>query len=167
MLFRFERVLAALLYGSRWILAPCYFGLYGALIVILIEFFRELAHAFVGFPDLTGPEVILVALRLIDLLLVGNLVLIMSFAGVETLVDESVVEVIADRPAWIGKVDFGGLKLKAVASVVAIATVQLLETLMNIEGAEKSTLIWQVLILLSFALVGVLLAWMDRLTAER
>jgi uncharacterized protein (TIGR00645 family) len=159
---RSEQALAALLYGSRWIMAPCYLGLIAALVSILVEFFRELLHAAAGFADMTSAAVILAVLKLIDLLLVGNLVLIMIFAGVETLVTRAAD---AGRPEWMGKVDFSGLKLKVVASIVAIAAVQLLETFMDVAAATPQTVLWQVIILVAFVVAGVLLAWMDRLSA--
>jgi len=159
---RFEHLLAALLYGSRWLMAPAYVGLVAALIGILVEFFRELAGAAGGFADMSSAALILAVLKLIDLLLIGNLVQIMIFAGVETLVARAAD---ADRPQWMGKVDLGGLKLKVVASIVAIAAVQLLETFMDIAEATPQTVLWQVVILLAFVLAGVLLAWMDRLSA--
>jgi uncharacterized protein (TIGR00645 family) len=160
---KFQRILAGVLYGSRWILAPAYVGLVVALLSILVEFFRELVHGIAGFADMTSAAVILAVLKLIDLLLVGNLVLIMIFAGVETLVARAADD---ERPQWMGKVDFSGLKLKVVASIVAIASVQLLETFMDPASVAPQTILWQVVILLAFVVAGLLLAWMDRLSAE-
>jgi uncharacterized protein (TIGR00645 family) len=96
---KLEQVLAAILYGSRWIMAPCYLGLVAALVAILVAFFRELVHAAGDFAGMTSAAVILAVLKLIDLLLVGNLVLIMIFAGVETLATRTAD---ADRPQWMG-----------------------------------------------------------------
>lgn len=159
---KLEQVLAAILYGSRWIMAPCYLGLVAALVAILVAFFRELVHAAGDFAGMTSAAVILAVLKLIDLLLVGNLVLIMIFAGVETLATRTAD---ADRPQWMGKVDFSGLKLKVVASIAAIASVELLETFMDPTAVTPQTVLWQVVILLAFVVAGVLLGWMDRLSA--
>jgi len=157
---RIERALAALLYGSRWLLAPCYVGLVAALVGVLVEFFRELVQAVIGFSTMGSSAVILAALKLIDLLLVGNLVLIMLFAGVETLAARRAE---AARPRWMGKLDFGGLKLKVMASIAAIASVHLLETFFDVEAISPLTISWEIAILLVFAVAAVLLAWMDRL----
>jgi uncharacterized membrane protein YqhA len=43
----------------------------------------------------------------------------------------------------------------------------LLETSMNVSAADELNVIWQILILLTFVVSGVALAWMDRLTAGR
>src|SRR5580704_9586586 len=161
---KFEHFLTTALYGSRWVMAPFYLGLVAVLAVIVVAFFRELIHAVPGLGGVGNAEVILAVLKLIDLLLVGNLVLIMIFAGAKTLIGRAAE---AERPEWMGKVDFGDLRFRFVVSIIAIAAVQLLETSMNVSAADELNVIWQILILLTFVVSGVALAWMDRLTAGR
>jgi uncharacterized protein (TIGR00645 family) len=161
---KFEHLLTRALYGSRWVMAPFYLGLVAVLAVIVVAFFRELIHAVPGLGGVGNAEVILAVLKLIDLLLVGNLVLIMIFAGAKTLIGRAAE---AERPEWMGNVDFGDLRFRFVVSIVAIAAVQLLETSMNVSAADELNVIWQILILLAFVVSGVALAWMDRLTAGR
>ena len=43
-----ERIAERLFFSSRWLLAPIYLGLSLALIVLGIQFFMELFHAFDG-----------------------------------------------------------------------------------------------------------------------
>jgi uncharacterized protein (TIGR00645 family) len=105
-------------------------------------------------------------LKLIDLVLIANLVLIMISAGIGTL---GAVVASAEHSGWgefVGKVDFSGLKLKVVASLIAIAAVDLLESFVEIATTPKSDVLWQIAILMAFVVSGVLLAWMDRLVAE-
>jgi uncharacterized protein (TIGR00645 family) len=163
---RLETVIAGLLIASRWLMAPLYLGLIAALIVVGVEFFEELAHTVMGFASLDADAVILATLKLIDLVLVANLVLIMISAGIGTL---GSVASNAEHAGWaefMGKVDFSGLKLKVVVSLVAIAAVDLLESFVEINTANKTDLFWQIAILATFVLTGVLLAWMDRLATE-
>lgn len=164
MLQNIERYIVWTLRASRWLMAPLYLGLIGAMGIILAEFCRELAHTVAGFGALTMDGVNLAALKLIDLVLVANLVFIMTAAGVQAL--GSSAEAPADRPDWMGKLDFNGLKFKILASIIAIASIELLETYMNIGSMNKADVVWKVVILLALALTGVLLAWMDRLGAE-
>jgi uncharacterized protein (TIGR00645 family) len=163
---RLETVIAGLLIASRWLMAPLYLGLIAALIVVGVEFFEELAHTVMGFASLDADSVILATLKLIDLVLVANLVLIMISAGIGTLgrVTSSVEH--AGWAEFMGKIDFSGLKLKVVVSLVAIAAVDLLESFVEISTANKTDLFWQIAILATFVLTGVLLAWMDRLATE-
>ncbi|HEV2335928.1 MAG TPA: YqhA family protein, partial [Stellaceae bacterium] len=92
------------------------------------------------------------------------LVFIMIAAGIQALA--STAEVAANRRDWMGKLDFTGLKFKILASIIAIASIELLETYMNIGSINKTDVLWKIVILLGLALAGVLLAWMDRLSAE-
>jgi uncharacterized protein (TIGR00645 family) len=157
------QIVATILIGSRWLMAPLYLGLIAALIVIGVEFFEELIHAIVGFTKLDADGTILGVLKLIDLVLIANLVLIMITAGIGTLTS---IERSEDDAPWMhfmGKVDFSGLKLKVIVSLVAIAAVDLLESFVEVATIDKTDLLWQIAILGTFVLTGVLLAWMDRL----
>ena len=49
-----------------------------------------------------------------------------------------------DRPDWMTKVDFGGLKQKLVTSIVAISAIQVLKAFMNIEHYDNTKLAWLV-----------------------
>jgi uncharacterized protein (TIGR00645 family) len=166
MLRRLEVLIAAALIASRWLMAPLYLGLIAALVVIGVEFFKELIQAIAGFAELGSTGVILAVLKLIDLVLIANLVLIMITAGVGTLGTGTSSR---DHPEWTeftGKVDFAGLKLKVVVSLVAIAAVDLLEDYIDVDAMNKADLLWRIAILMTFVVTGVLLAWMDRLAAE-
>lgn len=160
------QIVPTILIGSRWLMAPLYLGLIAALVVLIVEFFHELAAIVMQLGTLETAAFILAVLKLVDLVLLGNLLLIILFAGILTLGASIVAE---EHPHWsrfMGNVDFAGLKLKVLASLTAIAAVGLLETFVDIEQTAKSDVLWQIAILLAFVVVGVMLAWMDRL-AER
>jgi uncharacterized protein (TIGR00645 family) len=158
-----NKVIATVLTGSRWLMAPLYLGLIAALVVVVVEFFKELFHAIAGFVALSADGTILAVLKLIDLVLIGNLVLIMITAGIGTL--GSIPQNEHDEPLmqFMGKVDFSGLKLKVIVSLVAIAAVDLLESFVEVATIDKADLFWQIAILATFVVTGLLLAWMDRL----
>ena len=155
--------MAGVLRASRWLMAPLYLGLIAALVIVLVEFYRELAHAVAGFGEMTLEMVNLAVLRLVDLVLVGNLVFIMTAAGVRALASTAGA---ADGPDWMGKLDFSTLKFKILASIVAIASIELLETYLNMNSINKTDVLWKILILLALVTSGVLLAGMDRLRAD-
>src|ERR1700676_973354 len=159
MLRTVERLIAATLTASRWLMAPLYLGLIAALGIILVEFFRELARIITGFGEMTPEMVKLAVLKLVDIVLVGNLVVIMTAAGVQALASSAV----ADQRNWMGKLDFSGLKFKILASIVAIVAIELLETYMNIASTDNTEVFWKILILLPLVLSGVLLPWTVRL----
>ena len=161
-----ETVLERTLFASRWLMAPFYLGLAAALLALLVKFGQELVATA---PELLGMgvhEVILWILTLIDLSLVANLLLMVIFSGYENFVSHMHTDNNADRPAWMGTIDFSGMKLKLVASIVAISAIQLLKYFMTIEKADPEKLLWLVIVHLTFVVSGVLLAFMDFLQAR-
>lgn len=66
----------------------------------------------------------------------------------------------------MGKIDFTGLKLKLLPSIVAISGIQVLKAFMNLENTTDRELLWLVGIHGVFVVTGVLLALTDRLSGE-
>jgi uncharacterized protein (TIGR00645 family) len=161
-----ERVL----FASRWILAPIYLGMVVALAIILVVFVRELITELMHIATMDAEQAILLALSLIDLSLTGNLLLIVMFSGYENFVSKIHVGEHEDRPSWMGTVDFSGLKIKLVASIVAISAIALLRAFLPLgeAGAEVDgrRVGWMVAIHLTFVVSGVLLALMDWITSK-
>jgi uncharacterized protein (TIGR00645 family) len=161
-----ERVL----FASRWILAPIYLGMVVALAVILVVFVRELVADLAHIPAMDAEQAILLSLSLIDLSLTGNLLLIVIFSGYENFVSKMHVGDHEDRPSWMGTVDFSGLKIKLIASIVAISAIALLRAFLPLgdTGAEVDgpRLRWMVAIHLTFVVSGVLMALMDWIASK-
>lgn len=159
------------LFASRWLMAPMYLGLTVALLMLLVIFFRELAYYVPQMMSLSPEKTILAVLTLIDLTLAANLLLIVMFSGYESFVSKFDFDVGTDRPGWMGKVDFGGLKMKLIASIVAISAIHLLKRFMEIGDPttpppDEGHLFWLTVIHMSFVLSGVLMALMDWLQAR-
>lgn len=165
-----ERWLETGLFASRWLMAPIYVGLVGALVALIVVFFQEIAHAVPHLLEMHAEDAILLALSLIDLSLAANLVLIVIFSGYENFVSKIDTASHEDRPEWMGTVDFSGLKQKLIASIVAISGIALLKAFLEVSDADKSldqeNLMWLVIIHLTFVGSGVLLALMDFLTSK-
>lgn len=158
---RIENAMEQFLFTSRWLMAPFYLGLVVALALLLLKFIQEIIHFMPNILDMKETDLILWILSLIDLSLAGNLLLIVIFSGYENFVSKMHVGEHEDKPSWLGKVDFGGLKLKLVASIVAISAIQLLKTFMDISHVSKEQAFWQVVVHITFVISGVLLAVMD------
>jgi uncharacterized protein (TIGR00645 family) len=165
---KFERTL----FASRWLMAPMYLGLAIALGMLTVIFLKEMAYYLPQMLELTAEKMILVALTLIDLTLAANLLLIVMFSGYESFVSKFDFDVGEDKPGWMGKVDFGGLKMKLIASIVAISGIHLLKRFMEISDIDtaqaygETELKWLVIIHLTFVASGVLMALMDWLQAK-
>lgn len=161
-----EKAIEHGLFASRWVMAPFYIGLVGALLILLYSFFMELVHLAMNITSLTQSDAVLGALSLIDLSLAGNLVIIVIFSGYENFVSKIDVGDRDDQPEWRGKVDFASLKLKLVASIVAISGIHLLKVFMNVKQVPENEIKWMVIIHLVFVVSGVMLAAMDSIAVR-
>lgn len=161
-----ERWLERGLFWSRWLLAPLYLGLAASLVLILVAFARTFARLLMGSLTADSDTTIIGALSLIDLALLANLVLIVMFSAYETFVSRLHLDGTADKPAWIGHVDFAGMKLKLMASIVAISAIALLEDFMHVQDASNRDLGWHVGIHLTFVVSALVLALMDRVGGD-
>src|ERR1700721_373105 len=128
-----ERIVEALIFGSRWLLAPIYVGLAAALIVLLVKFVQHAGELLLHVLTTDGEDTIIGILGLIDLALMATLVLMVMFAGYENFVSKRGLAGHKDKPGWMDHVGFGDLKLKLMASIVAISAIQVLESFMNID----------------------------------
>src|SRR5215813_12678218 len=157
-----ERGIERLIYASRWLMAPLYLGLAAALTILVITFFRELIVALPALYTMEEKQIILLVLTLIDISLAGNLVLIILFSGYENFVSKiEAAHDDVDRPEWMGTLDFSGLKIKLVASIVAISAIHLLKVFMNLGEYGDEQTRWFVIIHLTFVLSGIGFAVMD------
>ena len=190
-----EHFLEVLIFNSRWLLAPFYLGLMIGMVILLVKFFQEFVHLIPHTLDSSESDVVLAILTLVDMSLVANLLLIIVFSGYENFVSKIDTAGHEDRPDWMGKVDFSGLKMKVIASIVAISAIELLKAFVNIGAqldamalaiatgaaatgaavapagdwtwtpADKS-LLWKVVIHVVLVTSGVLFAIMDRVAGS-
>jgi uncharacterized protein (TIGR00645 family) len=160
---RIELLLESILFQSRWILAPFYLGLALTLLLMLAQFCKEFYIFVSKISSAHDADVILAVLGLIDLTFTANLVIIVIFSGYENFVSKIETDG-HDRPEWMTKVDFGGLKQKLMTSIVAISAIQVLRAFMNIgEQIDNVRLGWLVGIHFVFVLSMLLVVWADRL----
>lgn len=165
-LHRVEKGLEYVLFSSRWLLAPFYVGLALSLVVLLIKFMAELFHIASHAFTATESEVILGVLALVDLALTGSLLIIVIFSGYENFVSRIDHGDHKDWPEWMGKIDFSGLKLKLLSSIVAISAIQLLKQFMSLNTVSDRDLMWLVVIHVVFVASSVFLALSDRIAGH-
>ena len=161
--YRLERFM----FASRWLLAPFYIGLVGAIAILLFKFVKEFITLLPQVFTLDGGQIMVSVLTLVDVALVANLLLIIVFAGYENFVSKINTENSEDRPEWMGHVTFSDLKIKLIGSIVAISGIELLKAFVNIDNYSDKQIAWKFGLHLTFVLSGVLFAVMDRLTAGK
>jgi len=164
---KIESLLERFIFTSRWLLAPFYIGLVGAIALLLFKFIKE----FIGLLPVVmtgeGGQVMAGVLTLVDVTLVANLLVIIIFAGYENFVSKIDTGDHEDRPDWMGHVSFSDLKLKVIGSIVAISGIELLKDFVNVEAYTNQQLAWKVGLHMTFVVSGVAFALMDRLTAGK
>jgi uncharacterized protein (TIGR00645 family) len=160
------------IFWARWLLAPMYVGLIFVLAALAFKFVLAmitlLEHLFQNHEE----SFIIDLLGLLDLVLLGNLILIVLFAGYENFVSKiDTAKNSVDRPNWMGSVDFSGLKIKLIGSLVAISVIELLSNFISLSmepGQEIGEgLMWRIIIHLTFVVSGVLFAVMDWINDNR
>ena len=173
-----EHLLEVLIFNSRWLLAPFYLGLVAGIFILLIKFGQEFFHLVPHVMNGPESEIILAILTLVDMSLVANLLIIIIFSGYENFVSKIDTANHEDRPDWMGKVDFSGLKIKVIASIVAISAIELLKVFVDVgsgpeiaaaqtealvwTNADKA-IVWKVGIHILLVVSGVLFAIMDKI----
>lgn len=165
---RLEKVLESTIFNSRWLLAPFFFGLVISIILLLVKFIQEIFHLVAVVLPLDHSIVVIKILTLVDMCLVGSLLLMIIFSGYEIFVSKIHVENQEDKPSWMGKVDFSGLKLKVIGAIVAISAIDLLKTFVEMKVLDDSTepvVMWKVIIHMTFVISGVMFALMDRIAS--
>ena len=123
----FERLVESTVFYSRWLLAPMFVGLALGLVLLLVSFISEFVHFFSTDGMFHSKDTALFILELIDLTLIGSLVAMVAIAGYENFVSRIDFRDDLERPEWMGKVDFAGLKLKVISALVAISSFELLK----------------------------------------
>ena len=155
----FERVL----FASRFLLAPLYLALAISLVALLSKTGIHLYELLTQLPTLNDEAVLLSELGIVDLTLTASLVVIVFLSGYTNFVAPVVMRKNDGRPHWIAEIDFSELKLKLMASIVAISGIKLLEGFMNIEHEADRELYWLAGIHLTFVVSTIVLALAERI----
>lgn len=160
-----ERFLENVMYASRWLLAPVYFGLSLALVALALKFFQEIFHVLPNIFSMAEADLILVLLSLVDMTLVGGL--LVMFSGYENFVSQLDIAEGREKLNWLGKMDATSLKNKVAASIVAISSIHLLRVFMDAKNVPDNKLMWYVIIHLTFVLSAFVMGYLDRLTRHK
>src|SRR5690606_29294914 len=137
------RPIPALIFASRWLQLPLYLGLIVAQCVYVFQFWQELVHLLAlvwtkGRIDET--EIMLVVLRLIDVVMIANLLIMVIVGGYETFVSRLYLEGHPDQPEWLSHVNASVLKVKLATAIIGISSIHLLKTFINAEHLSNHTI---------------------------
>jgi uncharacterized protein (TIGR00645 family) len=164
------RILATLIFGSRWLQVPLYLGLIIAQCVYVFLFMKELIHL-IGHAGAFGEQqIMLIVLGLIDVVMISNLLVMVIVGGYETFVSRLKLEGHPDQPEWLSHVNASVLKIKLAMAIIGISSIHLLKTFIEAgnlgsEGARftEAGVMWQTLIHIVFILSAIGIAYVDYL----
>jgi len=162
-----ELFIEAIIFRSRWLLAPFFLGLIAATVALMLKFFKELVHLVVDLFGMSGSDVIISILSLVDTTLIAVLLFIIILSGYESFVSKLDFDDHEDRPGWMGKVGFSELKLKLIGAIVAISAVELLKVFIQMDLYTSTDIGWKIGIHVAFVLSGVLFALTDFINARK
>jgi uncharacterized protein (TIGR00645 family) len=167
---RHLRVLASLIFGSRWLQVPLYLGLIVAQCVYVFLFVKELSHLIMHASTFSEQQIMLLVLALIDVVMISNLLVMVIVGGYETFVSRLNLGGHPDQPEWLDHVNASVLKIKLAMAIIGISSIHLLKTFIeagNIgaEGAKftEAGVMWQTIIHVTFILSAMGIAWVDSL----
>jgi uncharacterized protein (TIGR00645 family) len=162
---KIESTLEKGLFASRWLLAPFYVGLVMAVLLLMAKFAMKFASVVGHFSEITSSALVVDILGLIDLALIANLLIIITFSGYESFVSKMDVDDHEDKPSWMGKVGFAELKMKVIGSIVAISAIELLRVFITMDNYDIEHVKWKIIMHATFVLSGFMFAvsdWLGR-----
>ena len=164
------KLLASLIFGSRWLQVPLYLGLIIAQGVYVFLFMKELVHLITHATDFGEQQIMLLVLGLIDVVMISNLLVMVIVGGYETFVSRLRLEGHPDQPEWLDHVNASVLKIKLAMAIIGISSIHLLKTFieagnLGMEGAKLSEagVMWQTIIHVTFILSAIGIAYVDYL----
>jgi uncharacterized protein (TIGR00645 family) len=164
-------LLPSLIFGSRWLQLPLYVGLIGAQAVYVLLFVKELWHLAANWQGVTEQQLMLAVLGLIDVVMISNLLVMVIVGGYETFVSRLNLSGHPDEPEWLSHVNASALKIKLAMAIIGISSISLLRTFIEASNLgsgrtvyTEASVMWQVLIHITFIASAIGIAWVDRLS---
>ncbi|MFJ7077843.1 IS21-like element helper ATPase IstB [Streptomyces sp. NPDC098781] len=151
------------LFATRWLQAPLYFGLVAAQGVYVYKFFNELwaliLRCVTG--QATETYVMLAVLKLVDVVMIANLLIMVIVGGYETFVSRIGLQGHRDQPEWLSHVNSNVLKVKLATAIVGISSVHLLQMFVDVHRTSHHSLLWGTVIHMAFIASAAILAYMS------
>jgi uncharacterized protein (TIGR00645 family) len=167
--------LPAIIFSSRWLQLPLYLGLIVAQGVYVVQFLRELWHllettllhggiseAAAAAGQSAETSIMLTVIGLIDVVMISNLLVMVIVGGYETFVSRLRLEGHPDQPEWLSHVNAAVLKVKLATAIIGISSIHLLATFIKAATLDEKTMLWQLLLHLTFVVSALVIALIDR-----
>ena len=132
--------LGYLIFMSRWLQAPLYFGLIVAQALYVWKFMEELWHLGSDITHLDEADFMLIVLGLVDVVMIANLLIMVIIGGYETFVSRLRLDDHPDQPEWFSHVNANVLKVKLAMAIIGISSIHLLKTFIDADKLSPETM---------------------------
>ncbi|WP_343154976.1 TIGR00645 family protein (plasmid) [Buchnera aphidicola (Pseudoregma panicola)] len=163
-----EKIIANIIYASRWLMFPVYIGLSFGFILLTLKFFQQVIFVIPEIFKMSESGLVLIVLSLIDIALVGGLLVMVMFSGYENFIMKmEEVKENKNRLSWMGTMDVNSIKNKVASSIVAISSVHLLRIFMNAEKILDNKIMWYVIIHITFIISAFGMSYIDKMSKKK
>jgi uncharacterized protein (TIGR00645 family) len=164
---KFESGLEYIIFASRWLQAPLYFGLIAVQLIYTYKFIVELFHVIGSASVSTEQQLILGILSLVDFTMVANLIAMVIIGGYATFVSKLNLDSHDDKPDWLDHIDPGAIKVKLASSLIGISSIHLLRSFIDISVADVEKIKWQIIIHMTFIASTLFLALSEYIMSKK
>lgn len=158
-----QNIFSKIIFASRWLQLPIYLGLIVVQGIYAYKFLKSLWNLVVNLGVMDENTIMLAVLNLIDVVMIANLLIMVIVGGYETFVSRLNVDDHPDQPEWLDHVNASVLKVKLSMAIISISSIHLLQTFINASKLSNDTMMWQVIIHISFILSAMGVAYTDKL----
>ncbi len=151
-----ERMIEGLVLGLRWLLLPLYLALLVALLAIYGTVGHELWRLAIELPNMADTAVVVLLCSVLDLVLLGNLLVMVAVSSYESYISR-IVAPVEGSPEWLGKLDSGNVKVKVAVAVTMISMIHLLRAFMEDEPGQKLLMLALVHVVFVVSALGIAL----------
>jgi len=155
-----------IIFRARWLLAPAYFVLILGLALLTLKTIQEFIELLLHFYQYDESRTTAQILVIVDIILVMNLILMVLFVGYANFVSVIHPDKEEDWPKWMGYLDYSGLKIQLIGSIIAISGIKLLRVFVDMTDTtviDYNRIILMIALHLTFVVSALILAIVNKL----
>lgn len=149
-----KKLVEKILFSTKWLLIPFYFGLISALGIYCFIILKEVYHLILEFRTISEEDGMLAILKLADMTMIANLVKMIITGSYTSFVNKYHSE-------ESEKVSSGVLKIKMATSLIGVAFIHMLQDFINAKNVTIEIINKHLLITGVFIIGSMILAWID------
>ena len=164
---RLQSAVERVILYSRFLLVVFYIGLAVALAAFALSFVVKLAVLMPQTLSMDETQILMAMLVLIDKALVASLIVMVMLSSYENFVGRFEDGIREDSPSWLGRLDPNSLKIKVAATIVAISSINLLQSFLTVQQQSEKEIFWKTIMHIVFLASALALGVLDRITSHK